>query len=125
VNDVIFLKNFVKLRLIKTPNLVPIKIINYHSHKMNGNKEIRTIQKSLPADELTAINQYRIQSDRCADLGYRRLFKAMQKQAMDEMLQAGLLPESDDQHQVNLLTKILKMEDGSGEWTDIQVALIV
>jgi len=62
---------------------------------MNGNNKILTVLNSHLADEPNATDQYRIQSEMCANLGYIRLFKAMQKQAMYEIHHAELQLESD------------------------------
>jgi bacterioferritin len=43
------------------------------------------------ADELTVINQYMVQSEMCANWGYRKLDQVIRKQAMDEMLHAEWL----------------------------------
>jgi len=58
---------------------------------MKGNKELITVLNSLLADELTAINQYMVQSEMCANWGYRKLDRDIRKQAMDEMLHAEWL----------------------------------
>lgn len=60
---------------------------------MKGNQELLTVLNSLLADELTVINQYMVQSEMCANWGYRKLHKAIQKQAMDEMHHAEWLIE--------------------------------
>lgn len=52
---------------------------------MKGNKELVTVLNSLLADELTAINQYIVHSEICENWGYGKLYKAIRKQAMDEM----------------------------------------
>ena len=125
---------------------------------------------SLLADELTAINQYMVHSEMCANWGYVKLHIAIRKQAMDEMHHAEwlieriiffdgfptvsnlnkitigktvleminndngdeldaiqsyneaikLAREVDDQSTVDLLTKILKMEEGHEDWAEIQ-----
>jgi bacterioferritin len=58
---------------------------------MKGNKELITVLNSLLADELTVINQYMVQSEMCANWGYRKLDQVIRKQAMDEMLHAEWL----------------------------------
>jgi len=45
----------------------------------------------LLADELTAINQYMVQSEMCADWGYQKLHEAIEKRAIDEMKHAEKL----------------------------------
>ena len=141
---------------------------------MKGNKKVLTVLNSLLADELTAISQYMVQSEMCANWGYGKLHMAIRKQAMDEMLHAEwiieriiffegsptvsklnpmkigktvseiisnddetelkvvseyndaikLAREVDDQGTVDLLTKILKMEEGHVDWAEIQRAQI-
>ena len=137
---------------------------------MKGNKKLLTVLNSLLADELTAINQYMVHSEMCANWGYVKLHMAIRKQAMDEMHHAEwlieriiffdgfptvsnlnkitigktvleminndngdeldaiqsyneaikLAREVDDQSTVDLLTKILKMEEGHEDWAEIQ-----
>jgi len=141
---------------------------------MKGNKKLLTVLNSLLADELTAINQYMVHSEMCANWGYHKLHMAIRKQAMDEMHHAEwlieriiffdgsptvsklntmkigktvsemisndngdeldairaytdaikLAREVDDQGTVDLLTKILKMEEGHVDWAEIQRAQI-
>lgn len=43
------------------------------------------------ADELTAINQYMVHSEMCANWGYNRLHEATEKRAIDEMKHAEKL----------------------------------
>jgi len=141
---------------------------------MKGNEKLLTVMNSLLADELTAINQYMVHSEMCANWGYGKLHMAIRKQAMDEMHHAEwlieriiffdgaptvsklntikigktvsemisnddkdeleaihayngaikLAREVDDQGSVDLLTKILKMEEGHVDWAEIQRAQI-
>lgn len=141
---------------------------------MKGNKEVVAILNTLLADELTAINQYMVHSEMCANWGYTRLHVAIRKQAMDEMHHAEWLIERiiffngsptvsklnsmnigknvsdiirndngdeldavhayneaislalrvDDQGTVDLLTMILKMEEGHVDWAEKQRAQI-
>ena len=141
---------------------------------MKGNKKLLTVLNSLLADELTAINQYMVHSEMCANWVYHKLHMAIRKQAMDEMHHAEwlieriiffdgsptvsklntmkigktvsemisndngdeldairayndaikLAREVDDQGTVDLLTKILKMEEGHVDWAEIQRAQI-
>ena len=58
---------------------------------MKGNKELITALNLLLIDELTVINQYVVQSEMCANWGYRKLNQDIRKQAMDEMLHAEWL----------------------------------
>ena len=58
---------------------------------MKGNEKILEHLNMLLADELTAINQYMVQSEMCADWGYERLHEAIEKRAIDEMKHAEKL----------------------------------
>ena len=58
---------------------------------MKGNEKILETLNMLLADELTAINQYMVQSEMCADWGYEKLHKAIEKRAIDEMKHAEKL----------------------------------
>ena len=141
---------------------------------MKGNDKLIVVLNSLLADELTAINQYMVHSEMCANWGYAKLHKAIRKQAMDEMFHAEWLIERiifldgaptvsklnpmkigktvlemikndngdeldavhkyndaiklghevEDQSSVDLLTKILKMEEGHVDWAEMQRAQI-
>ena len=141
---------------------------------MKGNKELVTVLNSLLADELTAINQYMVNSEMCESWGYGKLHMAIRSQAMDEMHHAEwlieriiffegtptvsklnpmkigktvqemisndngdeldavrayndaikLAHEVGDQGTADLLTKILKMEEGHVDWAEIQRAQI-
>ena len=141
---------------------------------MKGNKKLLSVLNSLLADELTAINQYMVHSEICANWGYVKLHAAIRKQAMDEMHHAEwlieriifhdgaptvsnlnkimigktvseminndkggevdaihayndaikLAREVDDQGTVDLLTMILKMEEGHEDWAETQRAQI-
>ena len=55
---------------------------------MKGNDRIIETLNLLLADELTAISQYMVQSEMCANWGYERLHKAIEKEAIDEMKHA-------------------------------------
>jgi bacterioferritin len=58
---------------------------------MKGNKDvIDTLNKRL-SEELTAINQYMVHSEMCANWGYERLHESIEKQAVDEMHHAEWL----------------------------------
>jgi len=52
---------------------------------MKGNPQIIEKLNFLLADELTAISQYMVHSEMCADWGYNRLHEAIEKRAIDEM----------------------------------------
>jgi bacterioferritin len=58
---------------------------------MQGDTRIINKLNELLADELTAINQYMVQSEMCANWGYDRLHKAVEKRAIDEMKHAEKL----------------------------------
>jgi bacterioferritin len=58
---------------------------------MKGNAKIIATLNDLLADELTAINQYIVHSEMCANWGYEQLHKAMEKRAVDEMKHAEKL----------------------------------
>lgn len=59
---------------------------------MKGNAKIIETLNLLLADELTAINQYMVHSEMCADWGYGELHEAVEKRAITEMKHAeGLI----------------------------------
>ena len=58
---------------------------------MKGNEQIIDKLNFLLADELSAINQYMVHSEMCADWGYGRLHEAVEKRAIDEMKHAEKL----------------------------------
>ena len=58
---------------------------------MKGNDKILETLNTLLADELTAISQYMVQSEMCADWGYEKLHEAIEKRAIDEMKHAEKL----------------------------------
>jgi bacterioferritin len=58
---------------------------------MKGNEKIVERLNALLADELTGINQYIVHSEMCANWGYERLHKAIEKRAVDEMKHAEKL----------------------------------
>ena len=55
---------------------------------MKGNDKIIEKLNALLADELTAVNEYMVHSEMCANWGYERLHKAIEKRAIDEMKHA-------------------------------------
>jgi bacterioferritin len=55
---------------------------------MKGNVKIIERLNELLSDELAAINQYIVHSEMCADWGYERLHKLIEKRAIDEMKHA-------------------------------------
>lgn len=58
---------------------------------MKGNPKITERLNVLLADELTAINQYMVHSELCANWGYDRLHEVNEKRAIDEMRHAEKL----------------------------------
>ena len=58
---------------------------------MKGNDQLVVVLNQLLADELTAISQYMVHSEMCANWGYARLHKAIEHQAHDEMHHAEWL----------------------------------
>ncbi|MBI5743625.1 MAG: bacterioferritin [Elusimicrobia bacterium] len=58
---------------------------------MKGNPELLKTLNSLLADELTAINQYMVHSEMCANWGYQKLHKHFEKRAITEMKHAEKL----------------------------------
>ena len=58
---------------------------------MKGNAKLIETLNSLLADELTAINQYIVHSEMCANWGYEKLHKASEKRAIEEMKHAEKL----------------------------------
>jgi bacterioferritin len=57
---------------------------------MKGDDRIIAALNSLLADELTAINQYMVQSEMCDNWGYDKLHKQIEKHAIDEMKHAEM-----------------------------------
>jgi bacterioferritin len=58
---------------------------------MKGNASVIETLNALLSDELTAINQYMVQSEMCANWGYERLHKSLEKRAIEEMKHAEKL----------------------------------
>ncbi len=58
---------------------------------MKGNPKLIETLNSLLADELTAINQYIVHSEMCANWGYDQLHNTFEKRAIDEMKHAEKL----------------------------------
>ena len=58
---------------------------------MKGNERVIDKLNMLLADELTAISQYMVHSEMCANWGYEKLHKAAEKRAIDEMKHAERL----------------------------------
>jgi bacterioferritin len=55
---------------------------------MKGNEKIIEKLNFLLADELTAISQYMVQAEMCANWGYKELAEVIEKRAIDEMKHA-------------------------------------
>jgi len=58
---------------------------------MKGNEKLLGTLNSLLSDELTAISQYMVHSEMCANWGYEKLHKYFEKRAVDEMKHAEKL----------------------------------
>jgi bacterioferritin len=58
---------------------------------MKGNSAVIDQLNALLADELTAINQYMVHSEMCANWGYERLHKSIEARAITEMKHAETL----------------------------------
>jgi bacterioferritin len=58
---------------------------------MKGNQQLIKTLNNLLADELTAINQYMVHSEMCADWGYEKLHEHLEKRAIVEMKHAEKL----------------------------------
>ncbi len=57
---------------------------------MKGNDKVIASLNMLLADELSAINQYMVHSEMCADWGYGELHEAIEKRAITEMKHAEM-----------------------------------
>lgn len=58
---------------------------------MKGDEKLIQTLNSLLADELTAINQYMVHSEMCANWGYEKLHKHFEGRAITEMIHAEKL----------------------------------
>ncbi|MDR3591715.1 MAG: bacterioferritin [Negativicutes bacterium] len=58
---------------------------------MKGNAQLIDTLNALLADELSAINQYIVHSEMCANWGYEKLHSRFEKRAIDEMKHAEQL----------------------------------
>ncbi len=58
---------------------------------MKGNDKVIEALNEMLADELTAINQYMVHSEMCANWGYEKLHEAIEKRAITEMRHAEKL----------------------------------
>lgn len=66
---------------------------------MKGDERVVKKLDELLCDELTAINQYMVHSEMCANWGYERLHQAVEKRARQEM-----------HHAEQLITRILFLD---------------
>ena len=66
---------------------------------MKGHEKIIAKLNYFLADELTAINQYMVHSEMCADWGYEKLHGVIEKRAIEEM-----------KHAEKLIARILYLE---------------
>jgi bacterioferritin len=137
---------------------------------MKGNAKVIEALNARLAEELTAISQYMVHAEMCANWGYGKLHKAIEHQAVDEMHHAEwligrilfldgtpvvsklntmrigatvvemltndendelgaikayndtikLCDQAGDKSTSDLLTKILKMEEGHLDWAEVQ-----
>lgn len=58
---------------------------------MKGNAKIIQVLNEQLSEELTAVNQYMVHSEMCANWGYVRLHEIIEKRAIDEMKHAEKL----------------------------------
>ena len=58
---------------------------------MKGNDKVIAVLNAFLADELTAISQYMVHSEMCANWQYDKLHEAIEKRAKDEMKHAEKL----------------------------------
>ena len=58
---------------------------------MKGSNKVIQILNDRLAEELTAISQYMVHSEMCANWGFQKLHEAIEKQAIDEMKHAESL----------------------------------
>jgi len=58
---------------------------------MRGNEKIIALLNDFLADELTAISQYMVHSEMCANWGYEKLHETVEKRAIGEMKHAEKL----------------------------------
>jgi len=58
---------------------------------MKGNEKLLGTLNALLSNELTAISQYMVHSEMCANWGYEKLHKHFEKRAIDEMKHAEKL----------------------------------
>jgi bacterioferritin len=58
---------------------------------MKGNDKVIEILNGALSDELTAVSQYMVHSEMCANWGYEKLAQTVEKRAIDEMKHAEKL----------------------------------
>ena len=58
---------------------------------MKGNAKLIEVLNAQLADELSAINQYIVHAEMCANWGYGKLHDHFEKRAIDEMKHVGML----------------------------------
>jgi bacterioferritin len=58
---------------------------------MKGNDKVIAVLNAFLADELTAISQYMVHSEMCANWEYKKLHEATEKRAIEEMKHAEKL----------------------------------
>jgi bacterioferritin len=58
---------------------------------MKGNAKVVDVLNARLAEELTAISQYMVHSEMCANWGYKKLHEAIEKRAINEMKHAEAL----------------------------------
>ena len=58
---------------------------------MKGNDKVIAVLNAFLADELTAISQYMVHSEMCANWQYKKLHEVTEKRAVDEMKHAEKL----------------------------------
>jgi bacterioferritin len=68
---------------------------------VKGNDKVIETLNALLVDELTAISQYMVHSEMCANWSYEKLHKAIEKRAIDEM-----------KHAEKLIGRIIFLEGG-------------
>jgi len=57
---------------------------------MKGNDKVIAKMNDLLSDELTAVSQYMVHSEMCANWGFNKLADAIEKRAIDEMKHAEM-----------------------------------
>jgi len=64
---------------------MPAEFLLREKFRMKGDERVVKKLDELLSDELTAINQYMVHSEMCANWGYERLHQAVEKRARQEM----------------------------------------